>query len=391
MKDYKSGLMGAGILAIGVIIGVSVFLMMGAATLEQTTPTYYQVQGHSSNQVGAGYGSDGITDDDDPLVVNHTGFIMYEWPVGAIQNSASGDEFLWYDMTGLATTSTVDLDGAYNNSPSADKAIEVDDGAVTLEIGNGAGPAFVVENLVQGDFLIIEDGLITIGFNPAAAVAEVLIIDGDVRMDGETNMGVDANDFVKIDGTDDGHMTFNGAATVWGDFLIPLTKTVVGGGPSPTFSVYQTDGGGSTGVNAHEFDNNVEMSMYFTIEMPPDWKEGTDIYPHTHFATPSNGASGQRIVWGLEYTWVDHTEIAGNTTLITTTTIDPADANYVLNKHYLGDFAAITGSGKLGSSALICRIYRDAGAFADDFPDNAWLFSIDFNYEIDEVGDNDRP
>jgi hypothetical protein len=70
-----------------------------ATILEQTTPTYYSVKGFCVNPVGSGYGSDGPDPADDPDIAYHAGFIELQVPVGAIQTSANGDEYLFIDLS----------------------------------------------------------------------------------------------------------------------------------------------------------------------------------------------------------------------------------------------------------------------------------------------------
>jgi hypothetical protein len=55
-------------------------------------------------------------------------------------------------------------------------------------------------------------------------------------------------------------------------------------------------------------------------------------------------------------------------------------------KHLLTPLPTMSGSGKTLSSMIICRLYRDADAGADDFAYDAGLFEIDFHYQIDSDG-----
>lgn len=121
MKDLVKGATGA-VIFIGVIL---VFLAMitpapaervlspsaellekhyaTKAILEQDDGvTHYNVNQESMNEVGSGFGSSGA---DSPDIEDHTGFIHYEVPVGAISESASTDDGLFVALGNLLVSS----------------------------------------------------------------------------------------------------------------------------------------------------------------------------------------------------------------------------------------------------------------------------------------------
>lgn len=175
------------------------------------------------------------------------------------------------------------------------------------------------------------------------------------------------------------------------DLRVPLTATKAAGIKDPTFAKFGDNGAGSSGVFVWGFPTGIERELFFSVQIPHGWKEGTDIYPHIHWATTVNGGAGQKVSWGLEYQWADMYTIFGNTNLIYANTAIP-DEQIVKDKHYFTEFAAISGSGKTASSMLNCRLFRDgiSAGLTDDFGDTAFMFEFDFHYEVYRFGTETR-
>lgn len=123
--------------------------------------------------------------------------------------------------------------------------------------------------------------------------------------------------------------------------------------------------------------------VYFTVQLPHSYKEGTDIYPHVHWAETATTGAGTNVVWGLEYSWAN---VAG--------TFGAPSTIYVTNsvsgtnwKHSLSSFPTITGTSKTVSSILVCRMFRNANtATADDYDQSAACLGFDIHYQIDTLG-----
>lgn len=178
----------------------------------------------------------------------------------------------------------------------------------------------------------------------------------------------------------DGTIEFKGTATVWEDLRVPVTSTKLGGTKDPGFSKFKDNGSGSQGVFVYHFDKSTEEELYFTVQMPHSWKEGSTIYPHVHWA-PIDTDTGT-VVWGLEYTWASIDGTFGNTTLLDFTA-DAGDG--VAYKHQIiGSNDGIIATNKTLSSMLICRIYRNVAS--DTYNNDAALLEIDFHYEMDTIG-----
>ena len=205
---------------------------------------------------------------------------------------------------------------------------------------------------------------------------------------------VDNGNYVEIG--EDGTIRLHGDATTYDDLRVPVSATTNGGTKDPDFAVFKTDGSGSQGVFLQWFSATIEEELYFDVQMPHNWKEGSDIEPHIHWTPKTTGATGEFVKWGLEYTWSNVNEVFGDTTIIysdvtseTTATVS-GDTVMTEGKHHITDIGTISATGKTLSSMLVCRIFRDATDTDDDYTYDAGLLEIDFHYEIDSLGSEEE-
>ena len=175
----------------------------------------------------------------------------------------------------------------------------------------------------------------------------------------------------------DGTLIFNGDATTWEDVQIPGYSTRFFGGNAPTFAVWN----GST-LYLPEFDDDAgDDQVYFTVQIPHAWKEGSTIYPHVHFVADNAPASGTTVEWGLEYTWT-----SVNGTFSTSSTIYGSTDGIGTDVHEVVGLGGIDGTGQKISSMLICRLFRNASGATDDFEGNIMLLQFDIHYEVNSAG-----
>jgi hypothetical protein len=207
-----------------------------------------------------------------------------------------------------------------------------------------------------------------------------------------------AADEVKINhnGTDglvvesDGTLLAEGAATCWDDLRVPMSALKQGKvAPDSEDFPY---GGGTSGVLMDWFSASTMNEMYFVVQMPHSWAEGTEIMPHIHWTPSQDGAASKTTVqWGLDYSWLNLGDTHSSYTLLTGSVTVPADALLVKSRHYLTPLktsggTGILGTGKTISSMLICRIYRLPTASEDTFEGKAGVLEVDFHYQINTIG-----
>jgi hypothetical protein len=175
-------------------------------------------------------------------------------------------------------------------------------------------------------------------------------------------------------------------AAQWDDLRVPLSE--------PSTGTVKPDWGrfpfGSEG--SMPFINWFKASgideMYFVVQMPHDWKEGSTIMPHIHWVPSQNGATGPTVPrWGLQYAWLQIGETFSSYTNIYGTVTIPSEV-LVKDRHYLTKLGTggIVGTGKTLSSMLVCRIFRDGSDAADTFAGLAGALEVDFHYQRNTLG-----
>ena len=214
-----------------------------------------------------------------------------------------------------------------------------------------------------------------------------------INSTGTTKIGDGTNDLV-ID--PDGSVTLEGTATAFNDITVPLFNSRLGNTNQAIWAQVKTNGSGSRGVYTFTFEDqnssSNEEEVFFTVQLPHNWKEGTAIYPHLHWSPQA--ASAGSVVWGLEYSWANYDATTPlsfpNTTIINSTSAAIVSGD--VDKHLITAFSSITPSASQDkiSSILICRLYRKSADAADTYTGNAAVLSFDFHYEIDAVGSHSQ-
>jgi len=196
-------------------------------------------------------------------------------------------------------------------------------------------------------------------------------------------------DYMKL--TQDGARLV-GDATQWDDLRVPVLSTKTGGTKDPNLVKSFDNGSGSQGVFTYYFDASTEEELYFAVQLPHAWAQGTNIHAHVHWFPSAAGTAGQVVSWGLEYTWANIGGDYGNTTIEYGNAHFPNDSELAADRHYITEIADIDGTGKTFSSMLLCRVFRDAtGAGAtDDYASDAGLLEVDFHFEVDSFGSVDE-
>lgn len=162
------------------------------------------------------------------------------------------------------------------------------------------------------------------------------------------------------------------------DLRVSAVTTNAGGSQAPTFVKFRDNGSGSQGVFGYSFVAGAEKELYFSVQLPHSWRQGTDIKAHVHFTTLATTTG--TVTWGLEYTWCNIGDTYSTTTLATNSYDITANSQY---KHILSPLVTISGSGKTISSVLLCRVYRAA---TDTNTGAMILTDVDFHYQIDTLG-----
>ena len=196
--------------------------------------------------------------------------------------------------------------------------------------------------------------------------------------------------FTKV--TTNGSLSYEGDATRWDDLRVPVTSLKEKGTKLPDWDQFKDDGVGSAGVYTFWFDSDGEEELFFTVQMPHAWVEGSALKPHVHWVAKNTGSG--LVGWGLEYVWtnVNNPFPTNTSTVYGESVAGVADTSVTGNKHYITPLADIDATGKTLSSMLVCRIFRDATGIAttDNYGQDAGLLQFDFHFEIDSDGSNEE-
>lgn len=184
----------------------------------------------------------------------------------------------------------------------------------------------------------------------------------------------------------DGTLEFNGTATAWDDIRIVTGSMTRPGAADPVYKIYDVNGGGT---NTYLLEFAKADWATFTVQLPHQYKQGSDIYVHAHWTPGAQGSaeSGNTVGWKVQHSWANLDGAFG-----TMAEVDLSDTCGGTNHaHYMTPDIAITGTSKTISSMLICNILRtDTGT--DDTWSNAasgslpMLLEVDFHFEIDTIG-----
>jgi hypothetical protein len=183
-----------------------------------------------------------------------------------------------------------------------------------------------------------------------------------------------------------------GTADMWDDLRVPLSEPSKGS-VLPEFAPFPYNAV-STDPHLNWFKDGATEELYFVVQLPHDWDESTNIFPHVHWVPSENGGAGPTVPrWGLQYSWLNLGETHDNyTTIYGTTTIPSetleADKQYI-TEFFVGEGTTTTGmdaTGKLISSMIVCRLFRDGGNGADTYTGLAGTLEIDFHYQRNSMG-----
>lgn len=164
-----------------------------------------------------------------------------------------------------------------------------------------------------------------------------------------------------------------GITQVWDDFRVAASAAQPGPGAAnaPTWGAI----GGSGNIDGWGFSPSALDEIFFMVQMPHSWFEGTDLNWHVHWAPGSTNTGN--VVWFMDYRWANIDEaFPAEATL----TWDADAGSGTTMTHQMTGYQTMSGTGKTHSSMVICRLYRNGGAGSDTFTGTAWLLEIDFHF-----------
>ena len=178
------------------------------------------------------------------------------------------------------------------------------------------------------------------------------------------------------------------ATPVYEDIRIVPTSFDVHGNTDPSLVSYQPTGAGVV-TKLYEFALN--DLAYFSIQVPHNYKEGTDITVHLHWTPGSRGneEGTNKVGWKVIYSWAN---IDGTFPVMATADLSDACTS-TDDAHLMTPEVVIDGHtiAKIISSMLVCQVTR-----TDTGTDDTWassttgqlplLLEVDFHFQINTLG-----
>ena len=147
----------------------------------------------------------------------------------------------------------------------------------------------------------------------------------------------------------------------------------------PDLAQYKSNAG-STGSYLYMFDKDNVESLFFTLQIPHDYRESTKVTPYVHWANNGTDVAGT-VIWGLEFNWQNVGDIFIDTTFTYATGSAGAQ-----DKHNSDAFKEIVFSTADIRSCFICRVFRDVANGLDVLTNDAGLIGIGFHYQANTIG-----
>lgn len=195
---------------------------------------------------------------------------------------------------------------------------------------------------------------------------------------------VAGGNYLEIDSVT-GTLRLVGDATTWDDFRVEAS-IVKPGATAPSYKAF----GPSGNLQALMFEAGHHDEAMFEMQMPHNWKLGTNIYPHVHW-TPTTADAGN-VVWELEYAWCNIGDAFGAPSNMASDATAAGGIAWMHKLTYLksGGNNYIDGTGKTLSSMLVCRIHRNSNSGSDTLNKDVALLEVDFHYQIDSLGSDEE-
>lgn len=202
-------------------------------------------------------------------------------------------------------------------------------------------------------------------------------LNGDTYIDGAARIGdglwTNYSEFES-----DGTLKFNGTATVWNDANLGVAQLALPTAAQPDEDEFVDEAGDDTGISTWAFAVGEKVSG--SIEIPHDYKEGSDITFHVHWQGITAPTGTDNVKWQCTYTVA---QAEATLDAVGTTVIETAyDTQYEFK---ISSCAAITGTNFNMGDQFLFTLERIA-AVGDAYAGDALVATVGIHYECDTVG-----
>lgn len=234
---------------------------------------------------------------------------------------------------------------------------------------NGADRDTRIEGDTDANLLFVDASTDRIGVGTNAPASKL-------QVTGEARFG-SSSDYVKIDTT--GRLTMNGDATQWGSiFVSPFSTKDIGA--SPIIETFPR--GSSNNLYVYGFQKYKYTELHFFAQIPPSYKDGTEIVPIVHFSPLGNCGEGQGCFWGIDYVISGVGSVFGGSTNITYHISYPYE-NFIQDKHYYTILETIASE---AGAIITGKVFRDGTDVNDTAEETMIFLGLEFIFEMDSLG-----
>lgn len=162
----------------------------------------------------------------------------------------------------------------------------------------------------------------------------------------------------------------------WRDNIVQVAVQV-GNPDAPTLNVFRD------GIKAYTFFDGEMTEAFANFHIDHDYKLGTALYPHVHWAV--QGTQVGVVRWGIEWTYAKgHGQMAFGPTQ---TVYVEQSTDGTAYKHYVAevsDVNAIPGTDIEPDGIIMCRFFRDGAHPNDTLASDAFVFCVDLHYQASQ-------
>lgn len=200
---------------------------------------------------------------------------------------------------------------------------------------------------------------------------------GNANLHGQTILGTYPDNYTQVSNT--GHLTLVGSATVFNDANVGA-MTFITGGTLPGIVEWLDSTGAGTGIYTRGFAVNESGSG--SIEIPHDYKEGTDMTFHLHWGANDAPTGKDYVKWQVDY-FISRSAVA--TPVKATLVVESEVAQY---EHKMSNLAPVITGTNLKIGDQVNFILTRIAAVGDAYAGETLVETIGFHYECDTLGSN---
>lgn len=119
------------------------------------------------------------------------------------------------------------------------------------------------------------------------------------------------------------------------------------------------------------------------LQLPHDYKAGTNVVPHIHWESTTNVDNTNVVVWKMDWCWRNNGEAEPGTWNNATINTNCNVNSFTLQ---VAEFPELSGANKLESSFIKVKLTRLGGDAADSYGADALLTEFDIHYKKDKAG-----